>query len=368
MSVYNPPTEDITLFNSSLFNQPVVNLTQAQADLLYLSKTKNDTSTATTTTFSGNITAANFTTSGSGALFTRSIFSTANAAAHEIFTALTTGGTLTIGGTLSTNSIRGVTTFTQNLTCSSLLNATSIKSATPAGANVIFDNMTTGGTISIGGINTNTTFSGQITPSSMYTRFIKSALVTSTNVIFDNMTTGGNIAFGGALSTNSFFGASTFSQAVTFNTNISHNASTYTFPFASATNQGYYLKTTGTATSVTSATPTSIVTTASIPVGVWRIDFSVQNIVGAAGAGTITQAQSYISNTLNGNVGTAVSFTGSVVRSHVSEIYANNDIQVITSSLTYQQTTAGVLYLNIVRSYSTGTYLFTGELSVTRIA
>jgi hypothetical protein len=368
MSNYNPPTENITEFNSSLFNQPVVNLTQEQADLLYLSKTKNDTSTATTTTFSGSITAANFTTSGAGALFSRYIYSTANTAAHQIFTAMDTGGTLTIGGPNATNSIRGVTTFSQNLTCSSLLNATSIKSATPAGANVIFDNITSGGSISIGGVTTNTTFSGQITPGSIYTRYIKSATINSTNVIFDNMTTGGNIVFGGALATNSFSGASTFYQAVTFNTNISHNASTYTFPFASATNQGYYLKTTGTATSVITATPTSIVTTASIPVGVWRIDFSVQNVVGASGAGTITQAQSYISNTLNGAVGTAVAFTGSIVRSHVSEVYANNDVQVITSSLTYQQSTAGVLYLNIVRSFSTGTYSFTGEIAITRIA
>ena len=51
MSVYRPPSEDITEFNSSLFNQPQINLTQGQADLLYLSKTKNDISTAPTTVF-----------------------------------------------------------------------------------------------------------------------------------------------------------------------------------------------------------------------------------------------------------------------------------------------------------------------------
>ena len=47
MSNYNPPTENITEFNTSLFNQPEVILSQAEPDLLYLSKTKNDISTAT---------------------------------------------------------------------------------------------------------------------------------------------------------------------------------------------------------------------------------------------------------------------------------------------------------------------------------
>ena len=40
MSVYNPPIEDITSFNTLLFNQPEVILSQAEADLLYLSKIK----------------------------------------------------------------------------------------------------------------------------------------------------------------------------------------------------------------------------------------------------------------------------------------------------------------------------------------
>jgi hypothetical protein len=149
---------------------------------------------------------------------------------------------------------------------------------------------------------------------------------------------------------------------------LNHTATSYTFPFASSQSLGYYLKTTGTPQSVTTATPTSIVTTPSIPIGVWRIDFDVQNVVGATGAGTIGSAQSFITATLNGAVATAVDFTGSVVRSHVAEVYANNDVQVITSSFTYNQSTAGVLYLNIVRSFSTGTYSFTGEVAVTRLA
>ena len=55
MANYNPPTEDITVFNTSLFNQPENILTQGEADLLYLSKKKSDTSTAGNTTFTGTI-------------------------------------------------------------------------------------------------------------------------------------------------------------------------------------------------------------------------------------------------------------------------------------------------------------------------
>jgi len=46
MSAYSAPTEDITEFNTSLFNQPEETLSQAEADKLYLSKTKSDISTA----------------------------------------------------------------------------------------------------------------------------------------------------------------------------------------------------------------------------------------------------------------------------------------------------------------------------------
>jgi len=55
MASYNPPTEYITEFNTSLFNQPEETLSQAEADLLYLSKTKTDTSTAPQTTFNGAV-------------------------------------------------------------------------------------------------------------------------------------------------------------------------------------------------------------------------------------------------------------------------------------------------------------------------
>ena len=465
MTSYDPPIEDITEFNSSLFNQPQINLTQAQADLLYLSKTKNDTSTATLTTFTNAIRV-------DGNINTRNIFSTFNAGAHELWGALTGASSIVIGGS-GTISIRGVTTFpypyrvvlgssfnlyptlgTTNtvigVTTATNLQATSAENVIIGSSN-IGQGLTTGtnnvligkgGDISSGnqnivsigngvtckgnssvaigssiysngsgnwnvliGANAAANNSPQAGTSIGYQSQISGnndVSIGNTARCLSSLATSNNIAIGSnALITAGTTGANSIAigNGATINTNISNSVAigvgavasvdntivlgrttetviipnriqftpaTYSFPFASTQQLGYYLKTTGTATGVTSATPKSIVTTASIPVGVWRIDFSVQNSITAGG--TITQAQSYISNTLNGDVGTAVAFTGSVVRSHVSEVYATSDVQIITSSLTYQQSTAGVIYLNIVRSFSTGTYSFTGELSVTRIA
>ena len=55
MANYNPPTENISDFNTSLFNQPEVILSQAEADLLYLSKVSTTISTAGSTTFNNGV-------------------------------------------------------------------------------------------------------------------------------------------------------------------------------------------------------------------------------------------------------------------------------------------------------------------------
>jgi hypothetical protein len=73
MAYYNPPVEYITEFNTTLFNNDTIptitggrtgDLTKAQADTYYLSKTTTDTSTAPTTTFNGAINVLGNTTIG----------------------------------------------------------------------------------------------------------------------------------------------------------------------------------------------------------------------------------------------------------------------------------------------------------------
>ena len=441
MANYNPPTEDITSFNTLLFNQPEVQLSQAEADLLYLSKVSTDISTAGSTTFNGQVsvggslvvsgnTTNTLATSGISSNYTsfaglttatqhsfiaynntnlprtslqisysavqvdnlalfnaRQIKSTtpSSAGTHSLFDNMGSGGTLSIGSATSTNTINGATSFTNTLTLNSILNFNDTFSPftnnTQFSQDVLIFNIKnnmTNGTIVLKALNSGGNTKNGLTVSGasvdvldelpLKVRQIQSSSTGAGHTLFDNMGSGGALTIGGAASTTALRGDTTFNQNAICNNRLNWGSTLYTFPFASSQSLGYYLKATGTGTTVVSATPTTILTTASIPIGVWRIDFSVINVVGAAGAGTITQAQSYVSTTNNGAVSTAVDFTGSVVRSHVSEVYGNNDVQEINGSFTYQQSTAGALYLNIVRSFSTGTYLFTGEVAITRLA
>lgn len=394
MSAYNQPTESLPSFNNEVFSQPIVNLSQAEADKLYLSKTKNDISTASSTTFNGTVnvggmldltsgantselsqsgntlTIANKVPSGSVILTaqtaggtnqgitltsggltmnnfiplnTRIIRSTdTTSVTHSVFDNITTGS-LQIGGAAGTNSIRGETTFTQNV---------NVTGQTLGCREIRFNDYS-----GIVGNQQQAYLSGTI--------FDFVALFNNNTYNFYCKNAGGTNQIAAIIIHHA---GTTINNILTLASRLNFNVSSYTFPFSSNQSLGYYLKTTGTSQSVTSATPTTILTTSTIPIGVWRIDFSVQLTVGATGAGTIAQSQSYISTTLNGAVGTAVSFTGSILRSHTSEVYANNDIQVITSSITYNQSTAGVLYLNILRTFASGTYSFIGEVSITRLA
>jgi hypothetical protein len=110
MANYNPPTEDITVFNTSLFNQPEVILSQAEADLLYLSKVSSTISTAGLTTFNngvsvgGNITGSSLIQSN-----------TTSASTNSIYNNLFTGSTLAIGTSNSSNTINGFSTFNNGL-------------------------------------------------------------------------------------------------------------------------------------------------------------------------------------------------------------------------------------------------------------
>ena len=490
MSAYSPPTEDITQFNSSLFNQPEETLSQAEADLLYLSKTKNDTSTATLTTFNGGtsikgnssfgvsntsggiltlyrklqIQDINGNATGYGEMYfgsspelgiyaisvpstlvqtfvrlyncaagsttpilrfevgnavtitdgtllnTRQIKSTSTASTtHTLFDNMTLGGVLTIGNFASSNTINGNTDFGSNVSIKNKLKLSqSINVDTNTTLNLNFPiaettviRTTTAGvtaiTIALPNVTANevglmfnffkfqTNLAVTFTTTSPILIYTLNSLGTGSTSntsllsVDKQMTTLMCGNFGSSFYWIEVSNYSTFdrdynnqiyprlSTENNFSNRLNFSASSYSFPFASSQSLGYYLKTTGSAfTTLTTAVPKTIVSTASIPIGVWRIDFSVINLV--TSAGTITQSQTYISPTLDGNIATAVDFTGSVIRSHVSEVYALNDVQEIAGSFTYQQTTAGVLRLNIVKSFGSGTYSFTGEIAITRLA
>jgi hypothetical protein len=311
MSNYNPPTENITQFNTSLFNQPEVILTQGEADLLYLSKTTSGTSTAGNTTFTGTINST--------------IINTVNTYTCSVGTQVSAQQrTVNVGN----------------------------------GGNIIGNddvivgyNITCGGSFCVAvGRSSTTSYQTQST-----------AIGANTSVLYDSSTALGYGATATAAN-QVVLGRST--ETVIITNRISFTPSSYSFPFSSSLNQGYYLLMVGSSTSLTTATITNILATSSIPIGVWRIDYSIT--MTADTAGTITLSRSVVSTTTASL--TPVSYTGSSLRSPLSEVYAIGDIQILNGSFTYNQSTAGVIYLNVSRTFATGTFSCIGTLSITRIA
>jgi hypothetical protein len=310
MAASNPPTEYITSFNSSLFNQPQVNLTQSQADLLYLSKTTSGTSTAGNTTFTGTINST--------------IINTVNST------------TVSLGSTVSAQ-VRTVNVGIGN----SLIGN---------------DNVILGYGSTAGG-----SFCVAIGRSSTTNYYLQStAIGANTSVLYDNSTALGYGATATA-SNQVVLGRST--ETVIIPNQISFSKSAYSFPFSSSQIQGYYSLIVGSSTSLTTATTTNILAP-SIPIGVWRIDFSIQ--MTADTAGTITNSRSVVSNTTASL--SPLPYAGSSLRSHVSEVYAIGDIQILNGSFTLTQSTAGIIYLNVLRTFATGTFSCIGTISTTRIA
>ena len=310
MAASKPPTEYITLFNSSLFNQPQVNLTQSQADLLYLSKTTTGTSTAGNTTFTGTINSTTINTVNST---TTSVGSSVSAQVRSV--------NLGIGNTIGNDNV------------------------------VLGYGTTCGGSFCVAlGRASTTSYQTQST-----------AIGANTSVAYDSSTALGYGATATA-SNQVVLGRST--ETVIIPNQIRFSKSSYSFPFSSSQIQGHYYATYGSSTSLTTATTTNLLVTPSIEIGVWRIDYSIT--MTANTAGTITVSRSLVSASTASL--SPVSFIGAALRSHVNEVYTAGDIQIITSSFTYNQSTAGVLYLNVLRTFATGTFSCTGGYAITRIA
>jgi hypothetical protein len=316
MAASNPPTENITSFNSSLFNQPQVNLTQSQADLLYLSKTTTDTSTAGNTTFTGTINST--------------IIKTVNS------------NTCSIGTNVSAQQ-RTVNVGTGN--------------------NIGNDDVVLGyaafcaGSFSVAiGRNASTSYQTQCTAIGANSS-VPNPYDYSTAIGYSATATASNQVVLG-----------TSSETVIIPNQIRFSKSAYSFPFASNQIQGYYSLNGGSSTSLTTATITNILTSA-VPIGVWRIDYTIQ--MTADTGGTVTNSRSVISATSASLTPTqwgALPYTGSSLRSHVSEVYTAGDIQIINGSFTYNQPTAGNLYLNVLRTFATGTFSCIGSMSITKLA
>jgi len=302
MASYNPPTENLPTFNSTLFNQAEETLSQAEADKLYLSKTKNDTSTASTTTFNNQISVGGSANFGSSVSLRNryKIFDYSNIdtdTTHILSVPLsqtyfirtlsvpTTSITITlpaidgndVGRIINFVKFKGTNNLAVTLICGAFniipLNEISTLGGLTNTSLLAVDKQMTSLVIAYFGTsyfylevsnystfdrdllpklaspntftNTNqfnlgaTIFDGQL----FNTRQIKSTTPASnSHQIFDNMTTGGVLSIGNALSTNQINGVTTFNQNVNATTILSANYntsnSTSTTSICSATTTG----------------------------------------------------------------------------------------------------------------------------------
>lgn len=163
MASYNAPQENISEFNETLFmnnnTSPTStgggtgDLTKAQADTYYLSKTTTDTSTAPLTTFeSVNV---------NSTLKSNNITGLATTGAKNIFTNLIAGSSLVIGSTLGTNTINGNTTLNGNTSAgsSNAISANFFYFQSGAGTKNLFTTATTA-SINFASSTSTTSFSG----------------------------------------------------------------------------------------------------------------------------------------------------------------------------------------------------------------
>jgi hypothetical protein len=387
-------TNLLTLNNNLKFNDtmsPFTNNSQISQDALLFNIKNNMTngSIVLKALNSGGTTKSSLTISGASVdvldelpLKVRQIQSSSTAAVHTLFDNMTTGATLSIGNALSTNTINGnttlpnTTTFGANTTISQSGSTSTINQTSSTGTlefitrqgGIPSTPLTLTSTLITLNSGTRINSSLDLWDSGTLTKNANLEVLTvSGDFSISNSNNGGNIV----LETTDGSG---LTQPVTINstetsiaTKIKLTGTTYNVAFPSQQNLGYYLRQVSSAfTTLTTNTYKTIYTTATqLGMGVWRIDWSVKNTITTGGS--ITQSQAFISTT-SVDTNTPLVNTGAILRTHVTETYAINDIQIVASSFTLTLAVATSLYLTILKTFATGAYSYIGEISATRIA
>lgn len=237
MASYNPPLENITDFNTTLFNNDIPitsggtgDLTKAQADTYYLSKINTDTSTATLTTFNNSLTLKNILTLYDSITPFSNYVEILQSSITTTFRQLFNSGKFDFisknsGGTNNTS----LTVDSTGITVGGVLKTVTIQSSNTSSNNKLFDNLTTGGSITIGTAGFSNTINGSTTTmntnvslgssNSVSSNFYYFQSATGAKNLFTNATTA-TITFASSTSTTSFNGVSTFNQEVIIPTRL----------------------------------------------------------------------------------------------------------------------------------------------------
>jgi len=414
MSSYNAPTEDLPIFNTSLFNQPEDTLSQAEADLLYLSKVNTDTSTAPSTTFNGQVTINNSLDVGvpstsSGFLnsrFRMRIYDLSLTIPTTNFTSLymISGNEFVIGpdaigdkvsvyikdgtstqikrleiedaGTTITNDINlkqdlflfdksSPFTNTLQMSVSGAIATFTVYAGTTTSTNYIFQTYNTANTVR----NSSTITNGTITifdGVTFSTRIIRSTLTSSVgHFLFDNMIVGGLLTIGGTASTNLIRGNTTMSEDIIFSK--TRNTSTFaTYNGLTSAYIGYYSEVSVTfGVNINTAVQAQLGAVTSNIIGWFRCDFEVATLCGAAGS--ISKSKTFVSDNIISTT-VPVGIAGAKYTNFATQTYAIGETSFENGSFLFlQDGTSKTLALQLIRTFATGTFTYTGSIRIVRM-
>lgn len=423
MSVAQPPSENLPEFNNAVFKEAnSTELSLAKANTLYLARTGNASSSASSTTFSGSVSASTLTSTDDifikGAIRAGMGVNTGSGLSTPATSQQTAFG---LGALVANNTLQGSTAFGYNALnvyrgTSPYIGCTAVGSnallslqiggySTAVGINALKD--ATGTSNNAFGANAGTaltlgtenTFIGADTISPGNTNKITtgskntfvsqnptcpataSATSFSTMLGYTCTVTGDRATAIGANSSAvaNQISLGTATEYVTCKgTNTTNGALQLagglvlqtTYGTIASNMLGYsFSGSTPNTTFVTGiATGTANITTIALPsAGVWAIDYSVELTVNTS-AMTVSIQSLYCSLTSNGTFAQRISNSG-ITRIHSSNTYAINDNPVFSSSFVYYVSTATTVYpvFSITTTAGTGTVTGTGYYNATRV-
>lgn len=419
-AIYQPPIENLSQFNSTVFKP--TNLSQIQASSLYLGRVGNPTSVATSTTFTGSLIGNNGLniTSGTtnlqalttpaitlntyplgqnnGSFYFGALQSGTNSTQYGFPSSNTQGSYVVSEGAYANCQGAGSTAIGCYTNCNTATYSVAIgynaqvnsglNNAIAIGSSAV---ATLSNQLVLGQAGT-TTYS-QAIQNNGNLNFMNSTSTNNTitglnNIIYDNTLGGKAVLYNsGVSSTNyemgldsytlyfnspantNFYGAGSSSTPmlsitptlISISTPIQLQT-TYSAP-ATSLQLGYKFNYQSLATALTSTVVSQLILVP-VPVGVWSVSYSVSCL--ATGAGNIT-AQNIVFSYTSASI-TALSVISGQIKKHNSETYALNDVYIVSSCFTFQTTSAVNIYLNMVSTFGGGAGVTaTGYVSLTRI-
>jgi len=404
MAVYQPPTENLSKFNSAVFNSAnTESLSLSKAQTLFLGRTGNPTSIASATVFNNSITAGSGLFNGNVNLQSNQLqLGNIKLSSNPTYDYINFTSSFTAGN--QSNSI-AIGTGTTSVSANSIAIGQDCK-ATGYGSNICIGN-SANVDVSTAGNNLNCICIGNSSNSNGADDYqiaigtnsscngLNSSIAIGRNSNVAANSGGSNVALGYGASVNlngvnsmalgSNSSATLANQIVlgtatefvlckgTSSTNgslqldgpLRLKIGTYSTPTANML--GYQISLTAVAiASITSSTTTGIsIGSIALTAGVWSINYTFELLAATATVNTVAQSF-YFSNTNNGAYSTRIANTGST-RIHNPNVYNVNDTPSFSGGGCLYTSGGQTIYPTLVINFSSGSLSGTGWANATRI-